>query len=176
MELVVGAERGVDVAGVEGDGEPASRVAHRLEVRGGEEVDRLPDGQLVHGGDDIAGLSRRPHVERADDRRPAGTGDDEPALGEPEERLAHGGATHAEPRRELTVPQLLAGRERAVDDRVAETPIHVVPQQRAVDGRAVRGNGHPNILHAIRPIGAASMRGSLTNAAIRNILHAKRVA
>ena len=142
MELVVGVEGGVDVAGVEGLGEPAGRSAHRVEVGGGEVGHRLPDRELVHGGDDVPRVARRPLVERADHRRPARPRDDEPALGEPEQRLAHGGAAHAEPGRELAVPELLAGGEGAVGDRVAQAAVDVVPQQGAVDRRAVRGNWH----------------------------------
>ena len=45
---------------------------------------------------------------------------DEPLLGEPVQRLAHGRAAETEPLAELRIMELLAGRERAVDDRIAE--------------------------------------------------------
>ena len=67
---------------------------------------------------------------------------DEARLRQPEQRLAHGRPTDAEPGGEIHVFELLAGRERAVDDRVAQTPVHVVAQQAPIDRAEAVGNRH----------------------------------
>ena len=66
---------------------------------------------------------------------------------EPLEGLAHRGAAHPEPRGEVTVAQLLARGQGAVDDGVAQPRVHVVAEEGALDGLPRRQGSACNILH-----------------------------
>ena len=88
MQLVVGEQGLLDVAGVQRRREPAVGLAHGGDVGVGQSGHRLADGDLVHRGDHVAGVPDLPGVERAHDRGAARLGLDQAALRETQQRLA----------------------------------------------------------------------------------------
>ena len=164
-------------------------LTHLFDDRGGQVRHRQTCGEFVHGGDDVTGVAHGALVHLGHDRRASRPGHDQPARREPQQRFAYRRPTHAEPFRELAVPEALAGRERAVDDRVPQAHIDVIAEERAADWRVVRGIGMRCIAHRIPAsvksrrvrwepeAGATSIRGigtstSLLVSATCNILHA----
>ena len=131
-------QRGVDVAGAQRRGEALVGRTHRAQVGTGQPAHRLEHGQPVHRGDDRHRVRRRARVDAGDHGRATRHGGDQPRLLQPQQRLADGGAAHAEPGGELEVAQLLAGLEGAVDDRVAQPLVDVVAQQHALARRRPR--------------------------------------
>ena len=142
VEVVVGAKRGVHVTGIDGSDEPVIRIAHGVEVRRGEVGDRFAHREFVHGGDHVARIQDGTPLEGAHDRRATRLGDDQAAVRQSEQRLAHGGAAHAQPFGEFPVLELLTWSERAVDDGVADADEDVIAQEGSTSDRRVLRNGH----------------------------------
>ena len=119
------------------------RLAARISVRscrvradGG-----LDDGQPVHGGDHVTCVAHRAQVEGGHDGRATRAGLHQAHLPEAQQGLADRRTAHPEPVGELEVAQLLARRERSVDDGLAEPGEDLVAQQRPWDRAAAAGMG-----------------------------------
>ena len=141
VDRVVGDQGGVDVARRDGRPEALVGRTHPGEVGRGQERHGGGHRELVHRRDDGLGVAGGAGVERADRGGAARGRDHQARLRQPQQRLAHGRAGDAEPLREVAVAELLARRERAVDDRVAQPHVHVVAQERPGQ-RRVRGYRH----------------------------------
>ena len=162
VQLVVGLQRGVDVAGSQGRGESLVGGTHRTQVGTGQPAHRLEHGQPVHRGDDRHRVRRRARVDAGDHGRATRHSGDQPGLLQAQQRLADGGAAHAEPGGQLEVAQLLAGLEGAVDDRVAQPLVDVVAEQHALAGDDLLGNRHAIYRHtAERPRQGRGRGGSV---------------
>ena len=130
VKVVVGGQRGVDVAAPQGAREALVGRAHRGEVGRGQ----ASAGGLATASSCIAATTAwASRAARASSVLTwwSGRGRDHQArLRQPQQRLAHRRAADAEPLREVAVAELLARREGAVDDRVAQPHVHVVAQER----------------------------------------------
>jgi hypothetical protein len=129
MQVVVGVEGVIDVAGGHGLGESSIRGPHALHVVVVESTRHLAYSEFMHRGDDIARVPHRACVEGADRRRSAGKRHDEAARAQAQQGLAHRGAADPEPEGELAVLELLAGQEGAVDDGVPQAQVDVITEQ-----------------------------------------------
>ena len=132
VEGVVGGQRGVDVAAAIAARKRslAARIpARSAAVRSGTAV---ATASSCIAATTLLGVAGGAGVERADRGGAARGRDHQARLRQPQQRLAHGRAGDAEPLREVAVAELLARRERAVDDRVAQPHVE---RRRAADTR-----------------------------------------
>ena len=134
VEAVVGRERGGGVVGRDGPFEVAVGLAHAAEVLLGHDRDGRFHGELVEGAQDGEGVLDVAPVEGGDAGVDARLRFDQADVGEPGERLAHGGAAQTEALGELTVPDLLAGDEFPAHDGVAQAVEDLVTEEAAGDG------------------------------------------
>ena len=93
-------------------------------------------------GGDLAGADDEVGVLGGHARHPSRLSHDEAGLSQALQRLAHRRPGHLQPSAELLITQLLPGSELTADDRVADRPIDVVPQQGAVLHRGIQGDRH----------------------------------
>ena len=110
-----------------------------LSVRCGTASSR---GERVDGGDDRERVAHLAPVQRRDLRVALRRGLHQPVLLEPVERVAHRRPAQPQPRAQLLVAQPLAGRERPVDDRVADRRVRPVAQQIALQRHVQIRNWH----------------------------------
>ena len=96
----------------------------------------------MHGGDHVTGVTHGGRFHFGHDGRSSRPRDDQSARREALQGFANGGAAHAQPFGQLAVAQALARGERAVDDRVPQTQIDVVAQQRSSDLCVRAWDGH----------------------------------
>ena len=98
--------------------------------------------QRVQRRDDLEGVLGIAAVERRHARVAVGRALDEAAVLQPRQGLADRRAADAQPRGQLGVAQLLAGLQRAVEDRVAQPRVGLVAQQHAGRDGLARRNWH----------------------------------
>ena len=98
--------------------------------------------ERVQRRDDLEGVLGIAAIERRHARVAVGRALDEAAVLQAREGLADRGAADAQPRGQLGVAQLLAGLQRAVEDRVAQPRVGLVAQQHAGRDGLARGNRH----------------------------------
>ena len=111
VEPVVGLERTLQIARALRRGERVVRGAHLVELGRGEAGHGGAHGDRVQRAHDGLRVADRRGVDRRHDGRAPRRRLYEPRAGQFEQRLAHGRAAHSEPRRQLGVAQLLAGRQ-----------------------------------------------------------------
>ena len=125
--------------------------------------------QRVQRRDDLEGVLGVAAVQRRHARVAVGRALDEAAVLQAREGLADRGAADAQPRGQLGVAQLLAGLQRAVEDRVAQPRVGLVAQEHAGRHGLARGNWHvkyhtPLVKPQPRARRGPSVRGRTTSA------------
>ena len=150
MEGVVRGEGRVHVGGAQRLGEGLVRRAHGAAIGVGEAREGQLGGELMQGGDDRERVPRRAAVQWRDTREALRRRLHQAVLLEPAQRLPHRRPAQAEPRAQLLVAQPLLGRERAVDDRVANRHVGLVSEQVAVERSVFGGNWHVKYQYATR--------------------------
>jgi hypothetical protein len=135
MNLVVGLECSVLVAGGQRIGEAAVGLAHRGDVVGPQLRHGDANRKLVHGGDHFLCIVHSARLDLGDHGASPRDGDHEPDLAEPQQGLADRCPAHPQPRGELAVVELLAGAQASVDDLQTQLCVDRVAQEGPADRR-----------------------------------------
>ena len=135
MQFVISLDGGRDITGLDGGGEAVVGRPHGGDVVRTALRNGLPDGELVQHPHDLPGIEDIARHDIGDPRVALRLRVDEPFFGQAAQSFPNGGFREPELAGEIAVAQRSTGRQRPVDDGLADAVVRLVTQQRAGDLR-----------------------------------------